>query len=156
MAKKFKHYADNMSITVNIMSMKTHHSIEMIERYHGPLRKIYNIITSKISDIEENLTLQMIFKALNDSIESNDLMSTLLIFGAYPRMIDSDASSSTINQRSTAIKRAMKEVRKIMASRTVSDALNIRNDSSSSTIHDLPINSRVLIYRERIDAGSEA
>ena len=74
MTKKFKHYADNMSIIVNIMSMKVHHSIEMIKCYHDPLRRIYIIITLKISDIENDLTLQMIFKTFNDSIKSNDLM----------------------------------------------------------------------------------
>ena len=145
-----------MSIIINIISIKAHYSIKMIKRYHGSLRRIYIIIILKIPSIEKNLTLQMIFKTFNDSIKSNDLMSTLLIFNAYFRMIDSDASSSIINQRSTVMKRAMKEVKKIMTNCIVSDALNIRNDLSNSTIRDLLINSSVLIYREEINTGSEA
>ena len=83
-------------------------------------------------------------------------MSTLLIFDAYPRMTDSDAPSFIINQQSIVMKRAMKEVRKIMTNRIVNDALNIKNGSSNSTIRDLPINSPVLIYRKGIDAESKA
>jgi hypothetical protein len=33
-ARKFKQYAFNMNIKVNTISIKTHHSIDMIERYH--------------------------------------------------------------------------------------------------------------------------
>ena len=151
MTKKFKHYTNNISIIVNITPMKAHHSIEITERYYGSLRKIYIIITLKISDIKENLILQMTFKALNDSIKSNDLMPTLLIFDAYPRMIDSDALLFIINQRNIVMKKAIKKVRKIMTNRIVNDALNIRNDLSNSTIRDLSINSSVLIYREEIN-----
>ena len=83
MTKKFKYYADNINIIVNIISIKAHYSIEIIECYYGSLRRIYIIIILKISNIKENLALQIIFKTFNDSIKSNDLMLTLLIFGAY-------------------------------------------------------------------------
>jgi hypothetical protein len=64
-AREFKQYAFNMSIRVNTISIETHHSIDMIERYHDSLRRMYVIIIAKISDIDSNSTLQMTFKALN-------------------------------------------------------------------------------------------
>jgi hypothetical protein len=44
--------------------------------------------------------------------------------------------------------KAMKEVRKTIASRQMNDVLNMQNDSNTILIHDLLLNSLVLIYRE--------
>ncbi len=140
-----------MSIRINTISIETHHSIDMIERYHDSLRKMYVIIIAKISNIDLNSTLQMTFKALNDSIELNELIFTLLVFEEYLRMIEMNASSSTIIQRFIAMRKAMNEVRKSIAARQVNDALNTRNDSFSILIHFLSLNSNVLVYRERND-----
>jgi hypothetical protein len=109
---------------------------------------MYVIIIAKISDIDSNSTLQMTFKALNDSIELNELISTLLVFEAYFRMIEMNALSSTIIQRFIAMRKAMNEVRKSIVARQVNDALNIRNDSFSILIHVVSLNSDVLVYRE--------
>ncbi len=76
-----------MSIKIKITSVEAHHSIDMIERYHDSLRRIYSIIVAKISEIDSNSTLQMTFKILNDFADLNDLISTLLMFDAYSRMI---------------------------------------------------------------------
>lgn len=90
----------------------------------------------------------MSFKALNDSVGPNGLVPTLLVFGAYPRMTDMDAPSPTISQRSIAMRKAMEEVRRSHASHQVNDTLNTRNGPSTSLIHDLPLNSLVLVFRE--------
>jgi hypothetical protein len=144
-----------MSIKVNTISIETHHSIDMIERYHSSFRRMYVIIIAKISDIDSNSTLQMTFKALNDSIEFNELISTLLVFEAYFRMIEMNAFSSTITQRFIAMRKTMNEVRKSIVARQVNDALNTRNDSFSILIHFLSLNSNVLVYRERNDNQSK-
>ncbi len=47
------------------------------------------------------------------------------------------------------MRKAMKEVRKTIAFRQVNDALNMRNDLSTILIHDLSLNSLVLMYREK-------
>ncbi len=145
-----------MRIRINIVLVKTHHSIDMIERYHESLRRIYVIITAKIVEIDPNSILQMSFKTLNDSTDSDDLILTLLVFEAYLRMIEMNALSSTITQRSIAMRKTMNEVRKLIATRQLNDALNIRNDSSSILIHNLSLNSFVLVYRERNDNQSES
>ncbi len=78
--QKFKQYAFNMSIKINIVSIKAHHSIHIIKRYHDLLCSMYAIIIAKVSNIDLNSTLQMTFKALNDFIDTNDLIFILLIF----------------------------------------------------------------------------
>ncbi len=146
-SREFKEYAGNMRIIVKIVSIKAHHSIEMMKRYHESLRRAYSIISTEISEIDSELALQMTFKVINDSIEFNDLISTLLIFEAYLRMIEMNASSSTITQRAIAMKKTMNEIRKLHAIRQINDALNIKNDSTF-LIHNLSLNSLVLIFRK--------
>jgi hypothetical protein len=145
-----------MRIIVKIVSIEAHHSIEMMKRYHESLRRAYSIITIEISEIDSELALQMTFKVINDSIELNGLISTLLVFEAYSRMIEMNASSFTITQRIIAMRKVMKELRKLNAMRQVNDALNTRNESSITLIHDLPLNSPVLIFREDNTGQSES
>ncbi len=87
----------------------------------------------------------MIVKAINDTVDSNELMFTLLIFDVYSRMHDMNPSISSISQRAIAIEKAMTEIRKFRAERQVADVLNIRNGSIVTPIHDLSLNSNVLI-----------
>jgi hypothetical protein len=41
-----------MKIRINIVFVKTHHWINMIERYHESLSRIYAIVVAKISEID--------------------------------------------------------------------------------------------------------
>jgi hypothetical protein len=145
--KKFKQYADNMRIAIKTMFIETHHSIEMIKRYHDSFRRIYSIIAIEISDINSEITLQMTFKVINDSTELDDLIFILLVFDVYFRMIEMNVSSSTITQRTIAMKKIMKKVKKFNAMRQMNDALNTRNDSNL-LIYNLSLNSSMLIFRE--------
>ncbi len=114
-----------MNIKIKIVSIEFHYSIEIIKRYHDSLSCVYAIIVFEISDIDSNSILQMIFKTLNDSIDFNDLVFILLMFDVYSRMIEMNVSFSTITQRSIAMRKAMKEVRKTIAFRQMNDVLNM-------------------------------
>jgi hypothetical protein len=146
--KEFKQYADNMKIALETMFIETHHSIEMMKRYHDSLRRIYLIIAIEISNIDLEIILQMAFKALNNSIEFDELIFILLIFEVYLRMIEMNVSSFTIIQRVIAMKKIMKEMRRLNAIRQMNDVLNTRNELNIILIHELSLNSSVLIFRE--------
>jgi hypothetical protein len=90
----------------------------------------------------------MAFKAINDSAGPDGLIPTLLVFGAYPRIVESDAPNPTVAQQAAALKKAMEEVKKLRAERQVADALNMRNGPKTTAIHNLPLNSPVLVWRE--------
>ena len=137
-----------MKIMMKNVPVETHHSIDQIERYHGFFRKVYLIIVSKIPEIDPELNLQMTLKTINDSIESHELVFLLLVFGAYSRMTKLNASSPTISQRAIAMKKAMNEMRKFNVNRQINDVFNTRNEFSTTHLHDLPLNSPVLVYRE--------
>ena len=136
-----------MGIVVKNVLVEAHYSIGLIERHHGFLRRVYTIITTEIPGIDPELALQMAFKALNDSARLNGHVPTLLVFDAYLRMTDMDATLPTINHRTIAMRKAMEEARKSIASRQVNYATNIQDGSSFSLIHDLPLNSPVLVFR---------
>jgi hypothetical protein len=59
-----------------------------------------------------------------------------------------DPLAPTVTQRATAVRKTMAEVAKIRAERQVNNALNQRNSLSVKAIHDLSLNSDVLVWRE--------
>jgi hypothetical protein len=85
-----------MGITLKAVLVEAYNSIGIVERYHAPVRRAYQIITTKIRDIDREMALQMAFKAINDTIGLDGLVPTLLVYSAYLRMSESDAPSLTI------------------------------------------------------------
>jgi hypothetical protein len=103
-------------------------------------------LTQSINEIiSKEIMLQMIVKAINDTIDSDDLVLILLIFEAYFRMHVMNLSASSITQRAVIIEKAMIEIRKFRAERQITNALNTRNGSIITPVHDLSFNSDVLL-----------
>ena len=146
-SKEFKQYAAAMGTTTKSVPVEAHNSIGMVERYHGPLRRAYQIITVELPGISKDMALQMAFKAINDTSGPGGLVPTLLVFGAYPRMVESDALLPLVTQRAAAIKKAMAEIQKLCSKCQIANALNMRN-GPKSLVHDLLPDSPVLVWRE--------
>ena len=96
----------------------------MIKRYYGSLRQVYFIITSEIPSIESDLALQMSFKAINNFVGPNGLVSTLLVFGVYSRMTEQNAPSLLITQRAMAKRKTIDEVQRFTPSQKINNVLN--------------------------------
>ncbi|KAI0994902.1 hypothetical protein K3495_g13278 [Podosphaera aphanis] len=120
----------------------------LVEQYHKPLRRAYEIIKEEIgaSDTEEQrgIILQMDVKAINDTAGYDGIVPTLLVFGAFPRISNMDPPAPSITKRAAALKKAMAEVSKIRAQRHVSDALRTRNGPVTT---DIALGSDVLVWR---------
>ncbi|CAL3970103.1 unnamed protein product [Diplocarpon coronariae] len=91
----------------------------------------------------------MAIKAVNDIAGPNRIIPTLLVFKAYPRLTELDLPNPSVEQRAATIKKAIKEVRKIHATRKVNDALGIRNGLRTTYIYDLRLKDLVLVYRKK-------
>ena len=89
----------------------------------------------------------MIIKAVNNTIEYNDLVSTLLVFETYSHIINDDASNLSIIKKDKVIKITMNEVVKLYAKRQINDVLHQRNGPQTIKIHNLSIDSPILIWR---------
>jgi len=90
----------------------------------------------------------MAVKAANNTASPDGLVPILLVFGAYPQISEINPPAPSITQRAAAIKKAIEEIARIRAKKQVDDALNQQNGLSITTIHDLPLNSDILIWRE--------
>ena len=149
-SKEFRSEAKIMGITCKEVPVEAHWSIGKLERYHQPLRRAWEIISTELrGKCSPQAMLQMAVKAVNDTAGPDGLVPTLLVFGAYPRIsYDSPPSASTA-QRAATIEKTMKALRQKTAERTVRDALNTRNGPNVSHILDLPLGSLVRVYREK-------
>ncbi len=65
----------------------------------------------------------MAVKAINNTAGPNGLVLTLLVFGTYPRMTNLDPPALSIIVRATAVHKAMTEIVKLRACKSVNDAL---------------------------------
>jgi hypothetical protein len=95
--------------------VEAHNLVGMVKYYYGPLCHIYQIITAELLDISKDMALQMAFKVINDFTGPNGLIPTLLVFRAYPRIVESDISNPIVVQRAVALKKAIEEVKKLKA-----------------------------------------
>jgi hypothetical protein len=144
-SKEFKSYATALGTTTKSVPVKAHNLIGIVEQYHGPLRRVYSIINTELPDLGKNKKLQMAFKALNDSIGPDGLVLTLLVYGAWPCIVKSDAPNPTVIQRRAALDKVQEELKKLRVKQKVADVLNMRNGPRTTVIHDLPLSSPVLV-----------
>jgi hypothetical protein len=80
-----------MGIKVKIIPVEAHNSVGIVERYHGPIRCAYLIITTETQGINKDMALQMAFEAINDTAGPDGIVPTLLVYGTLPRMVEYDA-----------------------------------------------------------------
>ncbi len=66
----------------------------------------------------------MIIKAINDIVDSDELVLILLIFEVYLRIHAMNCSTSAIIQEANTIEKVMSEVRKFRAERQIVDTFN--------------------------------
>ncbi|KID81354.1 Ribonuclease H-like protein [Metarhizium guizhouense ARSEF 977] len=147
---EFKQYAKGLYIRVQEMPVEAHNSIGKAERYHGPLRRAYQIIDAELGNaLTNDQKLQMAVKTINDTAGPDGLVPTLLVFGAYPRMTDDSPPSFNVVQRAEAIRKATSEARRALAKRQVRNALSTRNGPDTTPLHTLPLQSKVRVWREK-------
>jgi len=87
----------------------------------------------------------MAVKAVNDTASPDGLVPTLLVYGAYPRMSKLDPPAPSVTDRAAVIRKAMAKIVKLRAKQTVNNALHYRNGPNTTLVHNLPLNSKVLI-----------
>ena len=129
--------------------MEAHWSIEMVDRYHAVLPRVYKVIATDLQGcrLNKETILQIAVKEINDTAGPNSLVSTLLVFGAYSHMSKYDSPTPTMTQLAKAIKNTMIKMQIVRAERQVVDAINQRNRPGPivSVIHYLPLNLDVLV-----------
>jgi hypothetical protein len=138
---EFKQLANTMAIATKEVPVEAYNSVRLVEQYHAPLRRAYEIIQDELKDKNTNkeMILQMAVKAVNNTAGPNGIVPILLVFGAYPQLTDMDPLSLSITKRAEAVRIAMKEVRRLHAERQVKDMLAIRNSPDTKLTLGLPL-----------------
>ena len=87
-SEEFRQHAATIDIDIKEVLVEAHNSVGKVERYHGPLRRAYEILSNELPSLSTNkeVILQMAVKAVNDSAGPDGIVPRLLVFGAYPRM----------------------------------------------------------------------
>jgi hypothetical protein len=94
-SREFRQFVISMTIITKAVLVEAHWSIDVVKRYHAELRRAYQMIFENL-DVNKKIALQMIVKAINDTVDSNDLVLILLIFETYFRMHVMNLSTSSI------------------------------------------------------------
>ncbi len=139
-----------MAISTKSVLVEAHWLVRLVERAHLILQRAYQVISEELQGIgiTKELTLQMAVKAVNDTAGPNSLVLTLLVFSTYPRITNLDPPVPSITVRATAIHKAMTEIVKLRACKSVNDALRYQNGPDTTLLHNLPLNSEVLVWRQ--------
>jgi hypothetical protein len=90
----------------------------------------------------------MAVKAINNTTGPNGLVPTLLVYGAYLRISNLGPPAPSIIERAAIIRKAIAEIVKLWAKQTVNNALYYRNGPNITLVYNLPLNSKVLIWRK--------
>ncbi|KAM3500793.1 hypothetical protein MY11210_009462 [Beauveria gryllotalpidicola] len=147
---EFKEYAKSLSIQTHEVPVEAHNVIGKAERYHGVLRRAYEILDEEVgNDMTSDQKFQAAVKAVNDTAAPDGLVPTLLVFGAYPRLTDASPPSASVTRRAEAVQKAIDEVRKLLTKQQVKDALGMRNGPITSYINVLPLQLEVCVFREK-------
>jgi hypothetical protein len=102
-----------MVIEVEKVLIEAYNSIGKIERYYGPLKRAFEVISANLGNaITLNYMLQIAVKAVNDTAGPDRLVPILLVFGTYPRLLPSLPPSPSLTVRANAVRKAITEVRK--------------------------------------------
>jgi hypothetical protein len=87
----------------------------------------------------------MAIKAVNDTASPNGLVPTLLVYRAYLRMSNLDPLAPSVMDRATIIRKAIAKIVKLRAKQSVNSVLHYYNGPNITLVHDLLLNSKVLI-----------
>ena len=87
----------------------------------------------------------MAIKAINNTAGPDGLVPTLLVYGAYLRISKLDPPTLSIIERAAIIRKVIVEIVKLQAKQTINNALYYRNGPNITLVHNLLLNSKVLI-----------
>jgi hypothetical protein len=85
------------------------------------------------------MRLQIVIKAVNNSVGLDGIIPILLVFGAYPRISNNSLLSPTTTKRTKTIRKASNKIRKYYTKQHIEDVFRIRNSPNIIAILKLLI-----------------
>ena len=82
---RWERLAEMVGINNQKSGVESHNSIGNGERYHSPLRRIFNKINHDQPSLDFEYALRLSVKSMNDTMGPNGLVPSFLVFGTLPR-----------------------------------------------------------------------
>ena len=84
-SREFNELARKNGIEIQLSGIQSHNAIGPGERYHQPLRRIFNCIVEDAPNIDHHLSLQLAVKSMNDTMGPDGNVPSIFVFGVLPR-----------------------------------------------------------------------
>ena len=112
---EFETLANRNGINIQLLGVQSHNAIGVEERYHSPLRRIFEKIFEEVPNIDPHWALQLAVKSMNDTVGPDGLVPSMLVFGVMPRFPPIRADLPKHEERMRAIQVARTEMTEIVA-----------------------------------------
>lgn len=150
-SKEMRANMDAAGIRLREAPIESPGAIGVVERYHAPLRGIYEKIRKEMArDHTDVECLKMAVFSINATVGPEGLCPMLLVFGVIPRPARSTPSATQM-ARAEMIDRAMDEVTKLHAKMRLAFGLKHtagpKGVEQSECLRQLPAGSPVLVFR---------
>lgn len=145
---KFKKCARGIAIQFHRVPYEAQNAVGVVERYHEPWRCVYFIIKEGLKKTKD-ISLQIAVKTMKDSTGPDGIISTLLIFRAYPRILDVDPPTPAVKWHALPIKKYMDRACKLRVEHLVKIAPNRKKGWNFDKIYTLSIGSQVPVWHEK-------
>lgn len=124
LARFFQADADILSISCKAVSIEAANAMTNVERFHQPVRQAFGIIEAECPSLSFDDCLQTALKSVNDSVDPEGLVPTLLVFGGYPRLgFATDATHPSNAVLAIALQKPREALTRSFSRRQVRDAL---------------------------------
>lgn len=144
---RWKKLSSLSGISLIHSGVEANNSLGIGERYHAPLRRIYIKIRIDTPTPPTDTALRISTKALNDIVDPNGLVPSLLVFGTLPRVPCLNSNLQGQRERMKAISTARREMATIVAELRIQEAL--RSNVPPATDYTLKPGDHVRVYREK-------
>jgi hypothetical protein len=139
------------SLSVSLELKRTIHSV--LDRYHGPLRRVYQKIEHEFPHVGLRLLLRIAVKAINDTMGTNGLVPSLLVFGVVPRFPPMSIDLPKQRDLMAALAAAQMEMSAIVSENRITAVLTHNVPSSMDLTYE--VSEEVLVFREKEKKGRD-
>lgn len=136
-----------MGVVLQLSGIEAPNSIIKGERYHYHLRIIPEVTTSEYNKLADNIVLRLSMEAINDSMEPNGLLPSLLVFRKIPKFPSTSSMNSIRTERFEAFKVERAKIETIAVAAGMQRAAQSKQQSSS--IYQILPRELERVYRER-------
>lgn len=143
---------DILHISTKSVTVEAAHSLSLGERYHDRLQRAIFLINQEAPTVTDTEGLRMAVKGLNDSVDSDEIVPTLPVYGTLSGLgFPSDPPSPSTHWPATKFRKATETTIRHVSKWQIRNALVTWNSPDVTNIQKTPTGFPVLVYRPQLD-----